>query len=41
MFVIACLHEAFVYVEVFVLNNTVGLGVIWGNLEMMDAIFLR
>src|SRR5882724_9200588 len=41
MFVIACFHEGFMYVKVFALNNTIGLGVIWRNLDVMDAIFLR
>ena len=41
VFIIACLHEGFKYVKVLVLNNTIGLGVIWRNIDMMDAIFLR
>src|SRR5882724_2830235 len=40
MFIIACVHEGFMYFRVFALNNTIGLGVIWGNLDMMDVIFL-
>jgi len=40
MFIIACFHEGLAYVEVFALNNTVGLGVERGNLDVMDAIFL-
>src|SRR5882724_7318818 len=39
MFVIAHIHEGFAYVEVFVLNNAVGLGVIWRSLDMMYALF--
>src|SRR5882724_2488311 len=41
MFVVACLHEGFIYVKVFVLNNAVVLGVIWGDFDMMNAIFFR
>ena len=40
VFIIAHLHEGFAYAKVFVLKKTVGLGVIWGNLDMMDALFL-
>src|SRR5882724_1336892 len=41
MFVIAHLHEGFVFVEVFALNNAFCLGVIWRTLDMMYAVFLR
>src|SRR5882724_10799052 len=41
MFVIAHLHEGFVFVEVFALNNAICLGVIWRTLDMMYAVFLR
>ena len=34
MLIITRLHEGLVYVEVFVLNNTVGLEVIRGNLDI-------
>ena len=40
MFVIAHIHGGLAYVKVFALNNTIGLGVVWGNLDMMDAVFL-
>jgi len=40
MFIIACFHEGLAYVEVFALNNAIGLGVIRGNLYVMDAIFI-
>ena len=40
VFIIASLHEGFTYVEMFPLNNSVGLGVIRGNPDVMDAIFL-
>jgi len=40
MFVIACFHEGLMYVRVLVLNNTIGLGDIRGNLDVIDAIFL-
>src|SRR5882724_3743573 len=41
MLVIACLHEGFVYVEVLAFHNAIGLRVIRGDLDVMDAIFLR
>src|SRR5882724_3359801 len=40
MVVIACLHEGFAYVKVFPFHNAVGLRVIRGDLDVMDAIFL-
>jgi len=40
MFVTACLHERFAYVKMFVLHNAIGLRVIRGDLDVMDAIFL-
>src|SRR5882724_882843 len=41
MFVIACLHEGFAYVKMFLLHKAVGLRVIRGDLDVMNAIFLR
>ena len=40
VFIIACFHEGLVYIEVFALDNAIGMGVIKGNLDVMDAIFL-
>ena len=40
MFIIACLHEGLTYVEIFALHKTIGLRVIRGALDVMDAIFL-
>src|SRR5882672_6824673 len=37
--IIAGLHERFTNVEVFLLDNTIILGVIRGDLNVMDAIF--
>jgi len=39
MFVIACLHEGFTYVEIFPFHNAVALRVIRGDLDGVDAIF--
>ena len=39
MIVIAHFHEGLMYVEVFALNNAIGLGVVRGNIDVMDAIF--
>ena len=41
MFIVAGLHEGFPYVEVLLLDHTISLGVIWGDLDMMDPIFFR
>jgi len=41
MFVIACLHEGFTHVKVFAFNNSIGLGIIWRNHDVMDDIFLK
>src|SRR5882724_9395019 len=40
MFIVACLHEGFPYVEVLSFDHTISLGIIWGNLDMMNPIFL-
>src|SRR5882672_2930606 len=39
--IIAGLHEGFMDVEVFPFNNTISLGIVRRNLDVMDAIFLR
>ena len=39
MFVVAGIHEGFPYIEVLSFNDAISLGVIWGNLDMMDPIF--
>src|SRR5882672_2315697 len=39
--VIAGLHEGFMDVKVFPLDNTISLGIVRRNLDVMDAIFLR
>jgi len=41
MLIIAHLHEGFTYVEVFAFHNAIGLRVIRGDLDVMDAIFIR
>jgi len=41
MFIIACLHEGFTYVEVLAFHNAIGLRIIRGDLDVMDTIFLR
>src|SRR5882724_1250185 len=41
MFIIAHLHEGFTYVEMFPLHNAIGLRVKRGDLDVMNAIFLR
>ena len=41
VFIIAHLHEGFANVEVFALNNAIGLGFIWRTLDMMYAVFFR
>ena len=41
MFIVACLHEGFPYIEVLLFNHAISLGVVWGDLDMMDPIFLR
>jgi len=41
MLIIAHLHEGFTYVKVFAFHNAIGLRVIRGDLDVMDAIFLR
>src|SRR5882672_896400 len=38
--VIAGLHEGFTDVKVFLLDNTISLGIVRRNLDVMDAIFL-
>src|SRR5882672_5790721 len=38
--IIAGLHEGFTDVEVFPLDNTISLGIVRRNLDVMDAIFL-
>src|SRR5882672_5866599 len=40
VFVIAGLNEGFMDVEVLPLNNTISLGIVRRNLDVMDAIFL-
>ena len=40
MFIVACLHEGFPYVEMLSFDHTISLGVIWGYLDMMDSVFL-
>ena len=41
MLIVAGLHKGFPYVEVLSFDHTISLGVIWGNLDMMDSIFFR
>src|SRR5882672_5746002 len=40
VFIIAGLHEGFTDVEVLLLDNTICLGIVRRNLDVMDAIFL-
>jgi len=37
----AGLHEGLLYVKMLSFDHTIILGVIWGNLDMMDPIFFR
>ena len=39
MFIVTCLHEGFPYNKVLSLDHAISLGVIWGNLDMMDPMF--
>ena len=39
MFIVACLHQGFPYIKVLSLNHSISLGVILGNLDMMDPVF--
>src|SRR5882724_10507163 len=41
IFIVTCLHEGFPYIEVLSFNHAIILGVVWGDLDMMDPIFLR
>src|SRR5882724_9958356 len=41
MFIVACLHEGFPYIEVLPFDHAISLGVVWGDLDIMDPIFLR
>ena len=41
MLIVACLHEGFPNIEVLSFDHAICLGVVWGNLDMMDPIFFR
>src|SRR5882724_10047306 len=38
MFIVACLHEGFPYIKVLLFDHSISLGVIWGDIDMMDPI---
>jgi len=40
MFIVACLYEGFPYIEVLLFDHAISLGVIQGDLEMMDPIVI-